>query len=141
MVCGLCHREPQDHPESASGPTRCEYTSHRENCPGGFRTSCEEHSANLESIDKKTVEKKEDKAVDKLAAELSTLNLSPSQDPQNVINQLKLLLQQGNVQPPVQQHGGPPPGVHPETKNYSDVLQSLSNLFKTPNQSAASKKV
>ena len=128
MVCGLCHREPQDHSESASGPTRCDYTSHRENCPGGFRTSCGEHLANLESVDKKTEENKEDKAVDKLAADLSALNLSPSQDPQGVINQLKLLLQQGKVPQPdqQQQQGDFPPGGHPENKNYSDVLQSLS---------------
>ena len=77
--------------------------------------------------------------MDKLAADLSSLNLTPSQDPQGVINQLKLLLQQGGVQQPSEQHGGPPHGSHPANQNYSEVLQSLSNLFNTPNQSASSK--
>ena len=139
MVCGLCHREPQDHTESTSGPTRCDYKTHRENCPGGYRTGCEEHSANLEKDDMKAAENKEDIAVDKLTADLSSLNLSPSQDPQGVINQLKLLLQQGGAQHPSQLHGGPPHGSHPEGQNYSEILQSLSNLFNTPNHSASSK--
>ena len=43
MVCGLCHRTDTDHPLSTSGPQRCKYTSHREDCPGGFRTKCTEH--------------------------------------------------------------------------------------------------
>ena len=48
MVCGRCHRERTDHTLSSSGPTRCEYTSHRENCPGGFKSKCFEQQ-NLES--------------------------------------------------------------------------------------------
>ena len=47
MVCGLCHREDQDHEDSSSGPTRCKYESHRPECPGGFRTACNLHLEQL----------------------------------------------------------------------------------------------
>ena len=47
MVCGLCHREDLDHADSSSGPTRCKYQSHRPECPGGFRTTCETHLEQL----------------------------------------------------------------------------------------------
>ena len=40
MVCGLCHRPDTDHTLSTSGPQRCKYTTHREDCPSGFRTKC-----------------------------------------------------------------------------------------------------
>ena len=62
MVCGLCHREPDDHSQSTSSPSRCGYDSHRENCPGGFRTSCEEHQDKLEkdSLDTEDLVKKTD---------------------------------------------------------------------------------
>ena len=45
MVCGLCHRPDTDHSLSTSGPQRCKYNSHREHCPGGFRTKCTNHNA------------------------------------------------------------------------------------------------
>ena len=58
MVCGLCHRESTDHSLSTSGPTRCEYTTHREDCPGGFKSNCFEHN---EILSEKQKEKAEDK--------------------------------------------------------------------------------
>ena len=40
MTCGWCHREPDQHTLSTSGPTRCKYTTHRANCPANFSTKC-----------------------------------------------------------------------------------------------------
>ena len=40
MTCGWCHREPDQHSLSTSGPTRCQYQTHRSNCPGTFSTKC-----------------------------------------------------------------------------------------------------
>ena len=69
MVCGLCHREEQDHTLSTSGPTRCKYESHRENCPGGHYTACKDHIEMIEkrknSAEKSSIEPKHDE-VDKL---------------------------------------------------------------------------
>ena len=130
MVCGLCHREPQDHTESTSGPTRCEYASHRENCPGGFRTSCDQLKENLETTDEKKTETKEDLTIDKLALDLSALNLTATPDPQAMVNQLQQLL--------VQLKGTQQASSLsvPENQNYSEILSSLAHLFKTPGRTA-----
>ena len=40
MTCGWCHREPAQHTLSTSGPTRCQYKTHRAECPGNFSTKC-----------------------------------------------------------------------------------------------------
>ena len=38
MTCGWCHREPDQHTLSTTDPTRCQYQTHRANCPGNFST-------------------------------------------------------------------------------------------------------
>ena len=43
MTCGRCHREADQHPASSSGPTRCQYRTHRADCPGAFSTKCSDH--------------------------------------------------------------------------------------------------
>ena len=48
MTCGLCHRDPEEHTLSTSGPTRCKYLTHRRECPGNFSTKCSEHVVNGE---------------------------------------------------------------------------------------------
>ena len=55
MVCGRCHRESDDHPLSSSGPIRCEYSTHREDCPGGFNSACD-----ISVNEKKETESKND---------------------------------------------------------------------------------
>ena len=100
MVCGLCHREPEDHQESSSGPTRCEYTTHRDQCPGGFRTSCDQ----LSEKPAEKLEQDEVKAVtpvEKLSDTLQELKLSSAKDPQAVLDQLQELLAQPSA--PAQQ--------------------------------------
>ena len=67
MVCGLCHREDTDHALSTSGPTRCKYTTHRENCPGNFKTKCEEHIVS---------ESKHDENESKLLDAMASLNIN-----------------------------------------------------------------
>ena len=44
MTCGLCHRDPDQHSLSTSGPTRCQYQTHRPHCPGNFSTKCSDHT-------------------------------------------------------------------------------------------------
>ena len=46
MTCGLCHRNPDEHSLSTSGPTRCKYTTHRPDCPDNFSTKCSDHVIN-----------------------------------------------------------------------------------------------
>ena len=43
MTCGLCHRDPENHSLSSSGPTRCQYKTHRHACPANFTTKCSDH--------------------------------------------------------------------------------------------------
>ena len=90
MVCGRCHRERTDHTLSSSGPTRCEYTSHRENCPGGFKSKCFEQQ-NLESETEYNDTDNED-------------FVQPSDTMQDILTGLKSLKlnseQQNDVQPP-----------------------------------------
>ena len=43
MTCGWCHREPDQHSLSTSGPTRCKYATHRADCPATFATKCSDH--------------------------------------------------------------------------------------------------
>ena len=43
MTCGRCHREADQHPSSSTGPTRCQYRTHRAECPGNFSTKCSDH--------------------------------------------------------------------------------------------------
>ena len=79
MVCGLCHREEQNHTLSLSGPTRCKYDVHRENCPGGHRTPCEDHLKKLSEnkiaeTDLKFTENT-DVNTEKLVSTLSSLSL------------------------------------------------------------------
>ena len=134
MVCGLCHREPQDHTESNSGPTRCEYASHRENCPGGFRTSCEQQTDDLKTVGEKLIEKKDDLTVEKLAQDLSALNLTPTQDQHSLMNQLQQLLQKAGHH----DDGPQEPGLSvPGNQNYFEILSSLAHLFKTPSGGTA----
>ena len=42
MTCGWCHRDADNHELSSSGPTRCQYKTHRMNCPATFNTKCED---------------------------------------------------------------------------------------------------
>ena len=77
MVCGLCHREPSDHTLSTSGPSRCEYDTHRDNCPGGFYTSCKDQKTKLESSTTEESDKKVDNSMETLEKDLSSLSLTP----------------------------------------------------------------
>ena len=71
--------------------------------------------------------------MEKLALELSALNLTTTQDPQSLMNQLKQLLSQaGHHEDRPQQPSLPVP----ENQNYSEILSSLAHLFKTPGGTA-----
>ena len=77
--------------------------------------------------------------MDKLALDLSALNFTASQDPQSLMNQLQQLLSQHNSTQQAGHHGEPPqqPSLSvPENQNYSEILLSLSHLFKTPGGTA-----
>ena len=120
MVCGLCHREPEDHQESSSGPTRCEYTTHRDQCPGGFRTSCDQLS---------------EKPAEKLEQDEVKAVTPVEKDPQAVLKQLQELLAQPSA--PAQQQQGvqdtpPRVGATPasSTENYSDFCLLLLTFSK-----------
>ena len=76
MVCGLCHREDQDHADSTSGPTRCKYQSHRPECPGGFRTTCETHLEQLKEQKLNPDDKNDIKPVDSPKPESSENDLA-----------------------------------------------------------------
>ena len=81
MVCGLCHREDTDHALSTSGPQRCKYLTHRENCPGGFRTKCDEHLLlNSETIRSEPASTFIDEKGDKLTAAMAALDLDIKKD-------------------------------------------------------------
>ena len=82
MVCGLCHREDQDHAESTSGPTRCKYQTHRSDCPGGFRTACDLH---LEQL-------KEPKLVDETKEDIKPGERLGQVSPDDLAGKLKALL-------------------------------------------------
>ena len=144
MVCGLCHREPGDHTESSSGPTRCEYSEHRKDCPGNFRTSCSEHKtmAGDTNVEEKAGTK--DDTMDSLEQGLKSLQLTPDSNQGLLVHLQQLLAQQGPPQQPVldpNQHVlqqletllQNTPSAENKLKDNSEFLSSLTNLFKTPN--------
>ena len=117
MVCGLCHREPDEHTDSTSGPTRCEYLTHREDCPGNFRTSCDEHKSKTK-VEETVV--RDDAAMDTLEQGLKSLQLTPDSG-QGLMVQLQQLLVQ---------HQAP---LQPVLEHDQQVLQQLGTLLqKTP---------
>ena len=136
MVCGVCHREPSDHTESSSGPTRCQYKTHREGCPGGFRTKCDQESS--EEVEKTEI-KSDDTSVEKLAESLRGLDLSSSStESQDLVWKLQQILNQNNS-PGVQ--SSLPPTVPPAQDAVSpansdgdkaDILTAISHLLRTP---------
>ena len=84
MTCGLCHREPDQHTLSTSGPTRCQYLTHRADCPATFTSKCSDHiidgrAAPPESqvAPEMKVEEDKDAKIRELEAELKQLNLGP----------------------------------------------------------------
>ena len=94
MVCSLCHRESGDHTESSSGPTRCQYKTHREDCPGGFRTGCVQK---IPVEAEKTETKCDDNSIAKLAESLRGLDLSPSSsESQGLVWKLQQIIGQSN---------------------------------------------
>ena len=102
MVCGLCHREEQDHSESTSGPTRCKYETHRENCPGGFKNNCDLHKNKLEE---EKLEPKDEKDTAN-PGDSSHILTGPGSSPQNLAEQLQSFLgpeQLGQLQAHLQQ--------------------------------------
>ena len=115
MVCGLCHREDDDHSDSSSGPTRCRYPTHREECPGGFRTNCEDHAKKLQDI---AVAPEEDelKSVVDNAQDLPKTDETRS----SLILQLQQLVE-----------------TKSEHKVDNETLLALSNLLKTPTATQA----
>ena len=89
MTCGLCHRNPDDHPLSTSGPTRCKYLSHRSNCPGTFSTRCSDHVVDGVTAPPETEHKSEaepkveiDSQIKTMEHELKAFNLNQEQAPQ-----------------------------------------------------------
>ena len=94
MTCGLCHRDPEQHTLSASGPTRCKYTTHRANCPASFTTKCTDHTIdgivappdNILHESKDNIETK-DATIKKLTEELQRLKLEPNSAIQSTANQ------------------------------------------------------
>ena len=90
MTCGLCHRDSAQHTLSSSGPTRCQYRTHRADCPGSFSTKCSEHvvdgqAAPPEAPDLTTKQEAlsdsgKDEAIKKLEEEIKKLNLNKDKD-------------------------------------------------------------
>ena len=78
MVCGRCHRESEDHPLSSSGPTRCEYPTHREDCPGGFKTACDMSANEKKETASKTDFIEQNDAMKTIEQALLHLNLHAS---------------------------------------------------------------
>ena len=93
MTCGWCHREPDQHNLSSSGPTRCRYQTHRASCPANFSTKCSDHvvngqtapADNPESPESEIKDEKDEKdaTILQLEQELAKLRLSktPTQPP------------------------------------------------------------
>ena len=79
MVCGRCHRESDDHPLSSSGPTRCEYPTHREDCPGGFKTACDISETEKKENESKNKFIEQNDAMKTIEQALKHLNIHASQ--------------------------------------------------------------
>ena len=86
MVCGRCHRESEDHPLSSSGPTRCEYPTHREDCPGGFKTACDMSANEKKETASKTDFIEQNDAMKTIEQALLHLNLHSSSEPHPVLD-------------------------------------------------------
>ena len=83
MTCGWCHREPAQHTLSTSGPTRCQYQTHRYDCPGTFSTRCEDQIINgvvapaeEEDISGNNIKNEKDATIRQLEEELAKLRVS-----------------------------------------------------------------
>ena len=144
MVCGLCHREPEDHTESTSGPTRCEYLDHRKDCPGNFRTSCTDHKTKVEATHVEEKAGTRDDAMVSLEQGLKSLQLTPDSNKGLLVHLQQLMAQQEALKQPVldpnqdvlQQLGAllqSTPSAENKMNDNSEFLSSLTNLFKTPN--------
>ena len=94
MFCGLCHREPEDHTESTSGPTRCEYLDHRKDCPGNFRTSCADHKTKVETTHVEEKAGTGDDAMVSLEQGLKSLQLTPDSNKGLLVHLQQLMAQQ-----------------------------------------------
>ena len=118
MVCGLCHGEDPDHPQSSSGPTRCKYLTHREECPGNFRTSCAEHTKILETKDSEPERKIEHTEVDSDHHQpQDNSDTKPKGEPQALfLQQVQALVKSGQNEQTLDE----------------ETMLALSNLFKTP---------
>ena len=88
MTCGWCHREPDQHSLSTSGPTRCQYQTHRANCPGNFSTKCSDQliegaAAVPEVVNGSGTEIKDEKdeTIRQLEQELAKLRVSGAPPP------------------------------------------------------------
>ena len=75
MTCGRCHRDADDHPASSSGPTRCQYQTHRAECPGTFSTKCSDHLVGDEIAPPDTSVSEKDASIRKLEEQLQKLKL------------------------------------------------------------------
>ena len=129
MVCGLCHREPDDHAESSSGPTRCQYKTHREDCPGGFKTNCNQGIKETEETETKTDVKVDENIMEKLTESLKSLDLSSPSDSQGLVLKLQQIFSQSNIgQSSFPQEGSPAQ----ETDSPAEILTAISHLLKTP---------
>ena len=85
MTCGLCHRDPEQHTFSASGPTRCKYTTHRANCPASFTSKCADHiidgiiaSPEISLHESEATDESKDATIRKLTEELQRMKLEPN---------------------------------------------------------------
>ena len=89
MTCGLCHRDSAQHTLSSSGPTRCQYRTHRADCPGSFSTKCSEHvvdgqaappeAPDLTAKQEALSDSGKDEAIKKLEEELKKLKFNTEQ--------------------------------------------------------------
>ena len=82
MTCGWCHREPDQHTLSSSGPTRCQYKTHRSDCPGNFSTKCADQIIDgvvapiEEEVGSKNIKDEKDETIRQLEEELAKLRVS-----------------------------------------------------------------
>ena len=83
MTCGWCHREPAQHTLSTSGPTRCQYKTHRADCPGNFSTKCSDQliegvvaAPEVGNISENGIKDEKDETIRQLEQELAKLRVS-----------------------------------------------------------------
>ena len=134
MVCGLCHREESDHSLSTSGPLRCKYPTHRDNCPGGFRTKCDEHFAVISEIGKKSSAETDfiDDKEDKLANAMAGLELGLNKHEGDQINLLDLHPDQVQKLAQLGLHLGQQSLLKTTVNSNPPPVATASGIFSTP---------